>query len=79
MFLKGLAGLGLGKWRVETPVEKTFAAYLAGVQRRDCMLPAPQRGMTLQAKQKCLLFCDFMRAAEGKSRRAVYRDVRRPV
>lgn len=44
------AGLGLGNWRVETRVEKTLAAFLAGVQRHDCMLPAPQRGMTLQAK-----------------------------
>jgi predicted dienelactone hydrolase len=44
------AGTGLGAASVEMKVTRTVAAFLEGVRKGSCVLPAGHPGMTLQAK-----------------------------
>lgn len=44
------AGTGLGADKVEPMVTQTIAAFLLGVRQQGCSLPAPIKGMRLQAK-----------------------------
>ncbi len=43
-------GMGLGARRVEPLVTQTIQDFLRGVRGGSCTLPAPEKGMTLQAK-----------------------------